>query len=99
MNRRTFFKKAATVVGVGVCAAPLLIDAIKSKSHATPLSDAERECLIAKALETDEGRTALAKAMIEPIRDQVEWGRDGLPCSGHDFNTMTKAELRKKYAL
>lgn len=35
--------------------------------------DAEREALIAQALETDEGRVALAQAMVEPIRRSLEY--------------------------
>jgi hypothetical protein len=37
------------------------------------LSDQEREQVIAQALETDEGRTALAQAMVEPIRRSLEY--------------------------
>ncbi len=36
------------------------------------LSDQEKELVIAQALETDEGRTALAQAMVEPIRRSLE---------------------------
>jgi len=36
-------------------------------------SDQEREALIAQALETDEGRVALAQAMVEPIRRALEY--------------------------
>jgi hypothetical protein len=36
-------------------------------------NDMEREALIAQALETDEGRTALAQAMVEPIRRALEY--------------------------
>lgn len=32
------------------------------------MTDMEKEYIIAKCLETDEGRAALAKAMVEPIR-------------------------------
>lgn len=39
----------------------------------TNQNDAEREILIAQALETDEGRTALAQAMVEPIRRALEY--------------------------
>jgi hypothetical protein len=35
--------------------------------------DAEREALIAQALNTEEGRTALAQAMVEPIRRALEY--------------------------
>lgn len=37
------------------------------------LTDQEREMVIAQALETDEGRTALAQAMVEPIRRALEY--------------------------
>lgn len=37
------------------------------------LSDSDKEMIIAQALETDEGRTALAQAMVEPIRRSLEY--------------------------
>jgi hypothetical protein len=37
------------------------------------LKDSEKEMVIAQALETDEGRTALAQAMVEPIRRALEY--------------------------
>ena len=37
------------------------------------LTDREKEDIIAQALETDEGRTALAQAMVEPIRRSLEY--------------------------
>jgi len=37
------------------------------------LSDADKEMIIAQALETDEGRVALAQAMVEPIRRSLEY--------------------------
>ena len=37
------------------------------------LTDQEREEIIAQALSTDEGRTALAQAMVEPIRRALEY--------------------------
>jgi len=36
------------------------------------LSDQDKEMVIAQALNTDEGRTALAQAMVEPIRRSLE---------------------------
>ena len=39
----------------------------------TKTNDVEREALIAQALETDEGRVALAQAMVEPIRRALEY--------------------------
>lgn len=41
---------------------------IEKNSH-----DAEREAVIAQALETGEGRVALAQAMVEPIRRALEY--------------------------
>jgi len=37
------------------------------------LTDQDKEMVIAQALETDEGRTALAQAMVEPIRRSLEY--------------------------
>lgn len=37
------------------------------------LTDSEKEQIIAQALETDEGRVALAQAMVEPIRRSLEY--------------------------
>src|ERR1035437_9419804 len=37
------------------------------------VSDNEKEMVIAQALETDEGRVALAQAMVEPIRRALEY--------------------------
>lgn len=37
------------------------------------LTDQDKEMVIAQALETDEGRTALAQAMVEPIRRALEY--------------------------
>lgn len=43
-------------------------------SHSrTGLSNQEKEMIIAQALETDEGRVALAQAMVEPIRRSLEY--------------------------
>lgn len=39
----------------------------------TGLSNSEKEAVIAQAMETDEGRTALAQAMVEPIRRSLEY--------------------------
>lgn len=39
----------------------------------TKTNDHEREALIAQALETEEGRMALAQAMVEPIRRALEY--------------------------
>lgn len=37
------------------------------------LTDTQRESIIESALETDEGRTALAQAMVEPIRRSLDY--------------------------
>jgi len=37
-----------------------------------PLSDQEKETIISHALATDAGRTALAQAMCEPIRESLD---------------------------
>lgn len=42
-------------------------------SFTKQLSDTDKEAIIAQALETDEGRTALAQAMVEPIRRSLEY--------------------------
>ena len=42
-------------------------------SFTKQLSDQDKEAIIAQALETDEGRTALAQAMVEPIRRSLEY--------------------------
>lgn len=39
----------------------------------TKISDDRKEAIIAQALETDEGRVALAQAMVEPIRRSLEY--------------------------
>lgn len=39
----------------------------------TGISDQDKEMVIAQALETDEGRVALAQAMVEPIRRSLEY--------------------------
>lgn len=42
-------------------------------SYKTGYSDSEKEAIIATALETDEGRIALAQSMVEPIRRSLEY--------------------------
>ena len=37
------------------------------------LTNEQKEAVIAQALNTDEGRTALAQAMVEPIRRSLEY--------------------------
>lgn len=36
-------------------------------------TNAQKEIIIAQALNTDEGRVALAQAMVEPIRRSLEY--------------------------
>ena len=38
----------------------------------TGFTNEQKEAIIAQALNTDEGRTALAQAMVEPIRRSLE---------------------------
>jgi hypothetical protein len=38
-----------------------------------PLTDADKERIISIALETEEGRNALAASMVEPIRRSLEY--------------------------
>ena len=71
MNRRTFFKNVAAVVS-GICIIPAVIDASWEKCTG-PLTQAEKEYVIAQALKTDEGRDALARAMCEPIRKSLDY--------------------------
>jgi len=99
MNRRTFFRAIGTTLYIGpmgVIAAIKLIPK-RRKSFTVPLTNTEKEYIISQALETPEGRAALAKAMIEPIRDQVEYDETGIPCCGHDYNTMNREELVAKW--
>jgi hypothetical protein len=42
-------------------------------SYKNALTDSEKEAIIAQALETDEGRVALAQSMVEPIRRSLEY--------------------------
>ena len=37
------------------------------------MTNEQKELVIAQALSTDEGRTALAQAMVEPIRRSLEY--------------------------
>ena len=37
------------------------------------ISDQEKEMVIAQSLESDEGRVALAQAMVDPIRRSLEY--------------------------
>ena len=44
------------------------------------LSDEQKQAVVAQALETEEGRTALAQAMVEPIRRALEYQAVGRKC-------------------
>jgi len=44
------------------------------------MSDKEKQLVVAQALETDEGRVALAQAMVEPIRRSLEYQAVGRKC-------------------
>lgn len=44
------------------------------KIYKRQLTDAEKELIIAEALSTEEGRRALAEAMVEPIRNAMRYG-------------------------
>jgi len=37
------------------------------------MTNEQKEAVVAQALNTDEGRTALAQAMVEPIRRSLEY--------------------------
>tara|TARA_Y100000310_G_scaffold311548_1_gene357924 strand:- start:13095 stop:13355 length:261 start_codon:yes stop_codon:yes gene_type:complete len=49
-----------------------LLDSIFPR-NAYGLTQGDRELIIAQALETEEGRAALARAMVEPIRNALEY--------------------------
>jgi hypothetical protein len=42
-------------------------------AYKNSVSDAQREAIMAQALETEEGRVALAQSMVEPIRRSLEY--------------------------
>jgi hypothetical protein len=71
MNRRTFIRNVATVIG-GICVIPAVFKAAGGTCIA-PLTQAEKEYVIAQALMTDEGKRALARAMCEPIRKSLDY--------------------------
>jgi len=63
MNRRRFFK-GIIAAGAGI---------IVSKIPRFLTEQQKKELAIAKALGTKEGREALAKSMVEPIRASLEY--------------------------
>lgn len=91
MDRRKFIKMIAATAVAAIIPIP------EATCCPTVLTNREKELLIAKALSTPEGRAALVKAMVEPIRDQVEYDETGIPCHGHDYATMTREELVAKW--
>lgn len=86
-SRRSFLKTTGVVAAVVVVPSPFLslfrnrstwpqIEPIKHKSRRKQ-TDAEREEIIARALETPEGRAALAMAMVAPIKTCLEYKKMG----------------------
>jgi hypothetical protein len=83
ISRRGFLRGLAAM-GAGVALAPVL------KHFALPepvvkwvplsLRDADKERIIAEALSSEEGRIALARAMVEPIRRALEYQAVGRKC-------------------
>ena len=71
MNRRTFIKSIAAATA-GIFMIPVVVKAT-GKTCIGPLTQDEKEYVISQALMTDEGRTALAKAMVEPIRTVLDY--------------------------
>ncbi len=67
MNRRQFIKKMIVTTAI-IAASVTAISQISPKPPRRPLTNAEKEYIIAQALMTPEGKTALALAMCEPIR-------------------------------
>ena len=78
MNRRLLFKSA--IGAIGILLTPKILQTsveenpVKTKKE---LTDKEKEDIIAKALETKEGRKRLREAMVEPLKITVEY--DGRP--------------------
>jgi hypothetical protein len=67
MNRRGFIKMVAAVAALS----PIAIS--NATCCPTVLTDIDKELIIAKALMTDQGRAALARAMCEPIRRALNY--------------------------
>lgn len=71
MNRRSFLKRIAVPVAAAVVSTQIPLSWFgKLKNW---FNEWNRSRLISRALETPEGRAALAQAMIEPIRHSVEY--------------------------
>jgi hypothetical protein len=65
-----------------------LNDEHPKNAYNNTMSDHKKEMIISKTLETEEGRQALANAMMEPIRDQLEY-RATLP---NVFKKLSKSK-------
>lgn len=99
MNRRDFIKAfsfttgaSPFVAGAGVSAISIVLDKVHSW---TP--SGKKEAIIAKALETEEGRRALAEAMVAPIKKgmEKEMGKIGAKKSRLMSSVLTPEETRK----
>lgn len=75
MNRRMFLKSLlgpAVIAPVVVAASPSLASLLFGKI-ASWYNQRKKEKILAAALNSPEGRVALAQAMVEPIRRQLEY--------------------------
>lgn len=70
LSRRGFLRG---LVGVAATSALAAAGYIKSDPKPRRLTNVEKENIIAAALDTNEGRKALAMAMVEPIRRALEY--------------------------
>jgi hypothetical protein len=72
------------------------------KKYSNTISDGEKEAIIEMALGTDEGRKALAQAMVEPIRNKMLMGGDppqgALPRYERDVKLAAHAQGNQDYA-
>ena len=76
MNRRKFLGKVIKNVAIvcgGIAAYPTIRKVFVREPFTPPLTDEEKEYVIAQALKTPEGRAALANAMVEPIRNSLDY--------------------------
>jgi len=76
MNRRLLFKSAIGTIGF-LLTPKILQASVDEVPVKKELTDKEKEDIIAKALETKEGRKRLREAMVEPLKITVEY--DGRP--------------------
>jgi hypothetical protein len=64
----------ATLFGIAIVGIPILVMLISWLMDIWRYrQDRKKEFIISEALETDEGRTALAQAMVEPIRRSLDY--------------------------